>query len=277
MTNNVFSIDVEDWYQGLGIPLLRWDGYEKRIRIGMERLLELMNRYNIRSTCFILGKTAEDHPELIKEIHFHGHEVSTHGYSHELVYRMNPNSFRSDLRRSIDILSSLTGVSIKGYRAPFFSITKDSLWALDILFEEGIRYDSSIHPVINWRYGIPSASRTGKIITTSKGYELFEIPVSTFPLRFFNLPVGGGAYMRIYRYEFLRYYLKKLLNTDGYINFYIHPWELDPKHPKIKLPLRISGTHYHNLESTYKKLERLFREFTFTSYSSALHQEIFYL
>ena len=275
MSKNVFSIDVEDWYQGIGIPISDWDRYEKRVDRSMDTLLELMSLHEVRSTCFILGKTADEHPALVKRIQANGHEIATHGYSHELVYRMNPVSFRADLRKSIDILQNLTGNQVIGYRAPYFSITSESLWALDILAEEGIRYDSSIHPVMNWRYGIPSAERTAKSISTPSGYGLLEIPVSTYPYPFFNLPVGGGAYFRIYRYGFIDFHLKRLLEKDGYINFYIQPWELDPLHPRLKLPLRISVTHYHNLDTTYYKLDTLFKDYTFTDYSTAFRTDIF--
>ena len=146
------------------------------------------------------------------------------------------------------------------------------MWALDILLEHGILYDSSIHPVINWRYGIPDASRRYGYINTLKGNKIFELPVSTFPYRLFNLPVSGGAYFRIYNYEFTKYHLEKMLQKDLYLNFYIHPWELDYSHPKIDLPLKISVTHYINLKSTYNKLDKLFKDFRFTSISEILKE-----
>lgn len=274
MSKSVFSVDVEDWYQGIEIPMNKWEQYEKRVDQSMGRLLDLMDEYGVKATCFILGKTAEDHPEIVKKIHNRGHEIATHGYSHEKIYNLKPETFRNELRRSLNILEDLTGEQILGHRAPYFTITNQSLWALDILAEEGIRYDSSIHPVINWRYGILDAERTPSYIESQKGNYLLEVPVSTYPMGKINMPVGGGAYLRIYPYCFLRRYLKKLEKQGENIGFYLHPWEIDPDHPKINLPFKVSVTHYYNLASTEKKLKRLFSDFTFRPYKEVYAEKI---
>ena len=144
---NALTIDFEDWYQGLEIPMAGWPGYEDRIERSGRRLLEILAEAGVRATFFVLGPVAEKHPELVREIAAAGHEVGTHGYSHTLVYRLSRDDFREELRRSIHLLEDLTGTPVLGHRAPFFSITKESLWALDVLAECGIRYDSSIFPV----------------------------------------------------------------------------------------------------------------------------------
>lgn len=271
---HVFTIDVEDWYQGIEIPMDQWNGFEQRVEASMGRLLNLMAAHDVTATCFVLGKVAEEHPGLIRRIHEAGHEIATHGYSHARIYDLTPNRFRRELRRSIGLLQDLTGERVLGHRAPYFTITEESLWALDILAEEGIRYDSSIHPVLNWRYGIPDADRTPATITTPRGYQLLEVPVSTFPLPKINLPVGGGAYLRIYPYWFQRALLKRLEQRDEHIGLYMHPWEVDPRHPRIDLPFRVSATHYFNLDSAIPKLERLFQDFTFHPYRDVFLGEI---
>lgn len=270
----VFSIDVEDWYQGIEIPMSEWDSFEKRVPGSMRRLLQLMDAHDVKATCFVLGKVAEDHPNVVRRIDEQGHEVATHGYSHEKVYNLTPDRFRSELRRSIDVLQDLTGKPVLGHRAPYFSITDESLWALDILYEEGIRYDSSIHPVMNDRYGIPDADRQPSHIETPSGYSLLEVPVATFPLPRVNVPCGGGAYLRIYPYWLQSQFISALKRREEHVGIYIHPWEVDPTHPRLDLRHRVSLTHYWNLKSTYGKLERLFQDFSFEPYASSFQSEI---
>ena len=267
---NAFSIDVEDWYQGIELPMSEWGQFASRVESSMARLLDLMARHDVTATCFVLGKVAEEHPDLVRRIHAAGHEVATHGYSHEKVYNLTPERFRHELRYSIDLLQDLTGEPVLGHRAPYFSITEDALWALDILWEEGIRYDSSIHPVLNWRYGIPDANRQPSVVETPHGHELLEVPVSTYPLPDWlpdvNVPCGGGAYLRIYPYRLQRWFLRQLKATGDHVGFYIHPWEVDPEHPRLDLPRRVALTHYWNLTSTHRKLNRLFQDFLFRPY-----------
>jgi polysaccharide deacetylase family protein (PEP-CTERM system associated) len=274
----VFSVDVEDWYQGLEIPASNWDGFESRIESSMRALLDLMQQHDVRSTCFILGRVAEEHPDLVRRIHAAGHEIGTHGYSHAKVYNLSPDRFRTELRRSIDVLEDLTGERVLGHRAPFFSITQESLWALDILYEEGIRYDSSIHPVLNDRYGIPDAERQPSVVESPSGYALLEVPVATIPLPRFlpdaNVPCGGGAYLRIYPYFLQRWLLHRLRCRNEHVGIYIHPWELDPDHPRIDLPHRVALTHYWNLPTTRPKLTKLFRDFDFEPYRDAFRSQL---
>ena len=237
-----------------------------------------MARYDVTATCFVLGKVAEDHPNVVRQIHSAGHEVATHGYSHEKVYNLSPDRFRDELRLSIDLIEDITGERVLGHRAPYFTITKDSLWALDILREEGIAYDSSIHPVFNYRYGIANADRQPSFIDSAEGKKMLEVPVATYPLPSplpdVNVPCGGGAYLRIYPYRLLSFFLNQLRQNGDHVGVYIHPWEVDPGHPRIDLPFRVSVTHYWNLESTYSKLERLFQAFRFRSYRDVYRSEI---
>lgn len=270
LKNNIFTIDVEDWYQGLGIPINKWNKYEHRIEIGMDILLNLMHQYNVKSTCFILGKTAEDHPYLVEKIKSFGHEIATHGYAHELVYKLSQKEFIRDFKKSIKILSSQSQDKIIGYRAPFFSIKKHCFWIFDILNDFGIIYDSSIHPIINWRYGIPSAKTYPHLISTSNNSKILEIPVSTIQTRFFNIPCGGGAYFRIYPQFLINHLMNYVVKNNLNLSLYIHPWELDVEHPKIKLPYRISATHYHNLKTTHDKLKQVFSTYSFYSIKESI-------
>jgi len=275
---HVFSIDVEDWYQGIGIPMAEWNGFEARVERSMDRLLDLMARHDVTATCFVLGKVAEDHPELVRRIHDAGHELATHGYSHAKIYNLSPERFRRELRHSIDLIEDLTDTRVLGHRAPYFTVTKDSLWALDVLRVEGIVYDSSIHPVFNYRYGIPNADRQPSLVDADGRGQMLEVPVATYPLPDplpdVNLPCGGGAYLRIYPYRLQRWLLRRIEERGEHIGVYVHPWEVDPEHPRIDLPLRVGSTHYWNLTSTFPKLERLFRDFDFCPYRDVFEAEL---
>ena len=276
-TANVFSIDVEDWYQGLEIDMDDWAPFPPRLERGLDVLLELLEEAGVRATFFVLGWQAERTPDMVKRLSAGGHEIGSHGWSHRFVYRQKPEDFRRELRRSIDLLESLAGRRVIGYRAPFFSITRDALWALDVLVEEGIRYDSSIFPTFNYRYGIPGAERHPGWIRTPSGANLYEIPLSTvrFPgvrsSRGINVPLGGGGYFRLFPYPMTRALAHRLRTREerGLI-FYVHPWEYDPAHPRVRLPrLLPQWTHYHNLESTREKTRRLLADFSFTTFERA--------
>lgn len=267
--SNAFSIDFEDWYQGLEIPMPQWGAFERRISAVTERLLAILDGAGVRSTFFVLGRLAEEHPDVVRRLADEGHEIATHGYSHTLIYRQDPATFREEMRRAIGIVEDLTGRKVKGHRAPFFSITRESLWALDVLADEGIEYDSSIFPVRNYRYGIVSAELWPHNLEVD-GHELIEAPLSVWRLGRLNVPVGGGAYFRIFPYEVTRRALRAIEAEGRPIVFYLHPWELDPDHPRIDLPRRIAATHYFNLRSTEAKLKRLLRDFEFAPLGEVL-------
>jgi polysaccharide deacetylase family protein (PEP-CTERM system associated) len=259
---NALTIDFEDWYQGLEIPLARWDGLEDRIPGSGRKLLRVLEEAGTRGTFFILGSVAKRHPELVREIAGAGHEVATHGWSHTMVYHMTPQTFRSELVDSIRLLEDLSGRPVIGHRAPFFSITRKSLWALDILGESGIRYDSSVYPVLNYRYGIEDAPRWPYPATRAPR-ALIELPISTWRILGRNVPVGGGAYFRIYPYPVTSTAFRSINRAGHPVVFYLHPWELDPDHPRLGVPRRIALTHYHNLRATEGRLRRLLRDFRF--------------
>jgi polysaccharide deacetylase family protein (PEP-CTERM system associated) len=257
---NALTIDFEDWYQGLEIPYSEWDRFEDRIEAAGERLLGILDDADTKATFFMLGYVAEKHPAIVKRIVAAGHEIGTHGFSHTLIYTQAPELFREELTRAIGFLEDLTGKKVLGHRAPFFSITKDSLWALDILGELGIKYDSSIFPVLNYRYGIADAPRFPYKIKREK-FEFVEFPISTLKLPGFTMPISGGAYFRIYPYQVTKQAIKSVNRSGQPVTFYLHPWELDPGHPRIDVPRRIALTHYFNLRATERRLRKLLRDF----------------
>jgi len=257
---NALTIDFEDWYQGLEIPYAEWGRFEDRIEAAGDKLLGILNDAGVKATFFMLGYVAEKHPELVKRIEAERHEIGTHGFSHTLIYTQRPELFKEELTRAVSFLENLTGNKVLGHRAPFFSITKDSLWALDILGELGIRYDSSIFPVLNYRYGIADAPRFPYTIKREK-HEFVEFPISTLKLPGFTMPISGGAYFRIYPYQVTKQAIRALNRSGKPATFYLHPWELDPEHPRIDVPRRIALTHYFNLGATERRLRKLLRDF----------------
>jgi polysaccharide deacetylase family protein (PEP-CTERM system associated) len=269
LITNALTIDFEDWYQGLEIPHTEWAGYEDRVVPAGRRLLSILEEAGTRATFFILGYVAEQHPEIVREIEAAGHEIGTHGYSHTLIYRQAPDLFRGEMDRAIKSLEDITGKHVLGHRAPFFSITRDSMWALEVLGELGIRYDSSIFPVLNYRYGIADAPRWPYQVAAGQ-QQLMEFPISTLQVLGRNLPIAGGAYFRIFPYAFTRRAFRSVNDKGHPVVFYLHPWELDPEHPRIRLPRRISLTHYFNLRRTEDRLRRLLRDFSFAPMKEVL-------
>jgi polysaccharide deacetylase family protein (PEP-CTERM system associated) len=260
--DNALTIDFEDWYHGIELPREDWRLHEDRLASVTPRLLALLAEVEARATFFVLGDVAERQPELVEEIHSAGHEIATHGWSHEFVYRLDADTFARELRRSVDTLGEIIGAPIRGHRAPYFSITKDSLWALDILSEHGIAYDSSIFPVRNYRYGIEDAPRWPYKVSTRQG-ELTEFPMTTVELLGRRVPISGGAYFRIYPYAVTRRAFRSLNAKGRFVVFYLHPWELDPGHPRIDVPRRVAATHHANLRRTEPRFRRLLRDFDF--------------
>ena len=267
---NALTIDFEDWYQGLEIPHTQWAGFETRIESEGQKLLEIFAQAGVRATFFVLGHVAENCPQIVKAIVAAGHEIGTHGLTHEFIYRMQRQEFREKMHRSVQTLAEITGSCVIGHRAAFFSITRQSLWALEILGELGIRYDSSIFPVLNYRYGIEDAPRWPYQIDAPGG-SLTEFPISTVRLLRRNIPVAGGAYFRIYPYALTKSAFRSINRQGHPFTFYLHPWEIDPAHPRIALPKRVALTHYFNLRATERRLRRLLNDFAFAPMKEVLN------
>jgi polysaccharide deacetylase family protein (PEP-CTERM system associated) len=262
---NALTIDVEDYFHvsvfdGL-VPRSEWGNLESRVRANTERMVELLDR--TKGTFFVLGWVAERFPALVRMIAAAGHEVASHGFEHRLVYDQTPQAFREDVRRAKAILESASGTAVIGYRAPSYSIVPQSLWALDILIEEGYRYDSSIFPVRHDRYGIPLSPRHPYTINRPSG-TLLEAPASTTALGPFNLPVAGGGYFRILPYGWTRWGINRVNRTERRpAIFYLHPWEIDPGQPRLKVGALGRFRHYRNLDKTEQRFRQLLSDFRF--------------
>jgi polysaccharide deacetylase family protein (PEP-CTERM system associated) len=230
-----------------------------------------MARHGVQGTFFVLGWVAERFPSLVREIAAAGHEIGSHSYWHRLVYQMAPAEFRDDLRRSIGVIEEAAGIKVTRYRAPSFSITRRSLWALEILVEEGIEVDSSVFPVHHDRYGIPGARPTIHRLKTPSG-PLVEFPPTVVRLGRLTLPVGGGGYFRLYPYSATSCLLNRINRADQRpFMFYCHPWEIDPGQPRMRAGSLLSHfRHYVNLATTERKLNRLLNDFSFSAVEAAL-------
>ncbi|SPP99522.1 Polysaccharide deactylase family protein, PEP-CTERM locus subfamily [Candidatus Sulfobium mesophilum] len=261
---NALSFDIEDWFQvenlkGAIAPD-QWDACDLRVVQNSRKILSLLEKNGTKATFFVLGWIAEKCPGLVKEIAEQGHEIASHGYGHELVYKQTPKMFHNDISRSKAILESITGRQVLGYRAPSFSITPETPWALDILKDLDFVYDSSIFPTsFHDRYGFNGSSRFPFRFENG----LIEMPLSTVKVRKANVPIAGGGYFRLYPYSLFRYCCKRL-NRDGKsVVFYLHPWELDPEQPRVNIRYQYRFRHYVNLGKTEKRLARLLADFRF--------------
>jgi polysaccharide deacetylase family protein (PEP-CTERM system associated) len=272
---NAMSVDVEDYFQVSAfdrvVSRAGWDGFESRVVSNTQRVLDLFDRAGVRSTFFVLGWVAERFPALVREIAAAGHEVASHGYHHQLIYTLTPAQFREDVRASKSVLEQAAGASVLGYRAPSYSIIESSLWALDVLVEEGYAYDASIFPIHHDRYGIPNAQRHAHLLRMKSG-TLIEMPASTARLGGVNLPIAGGGYFRLLPYAWTRWGIDRVNRLERKpIVFYVHPWELDPGQPRFAVGRASRLRHYTGLDRTPDRLRRLLSEFRFTSVAAVLN------
>ena len=307
---NILTIDLEDYFmvsafEGV-VKRENWAKYESRIERNTHRLLEILAEAKpcsselhssnpvpctphpapgVKATFFCLGWVAEHHPHLIKEIHQRGHEIACHGYDHQLIYKMTPHQFREDIRKGKKILENIVGEGVWGYRAPSYSITERSLWAFEILVEEGFRYDSSVFPIWHDRYGIANAPRFPFVIPVNGNSDfeskialnfelqtpklgmcasaavtrnsnqqfairnsqwILEFPISTVRLFGQNIPLSGGGYFRLLPYRMVKGGLRKICETERMpFVFYVHPWEIDPDQPRFRNCNRLSRFRHY--------------------------------
>jgi len=274
---NALTIDVEDYFQVAALAeAVRyddWDSMEYRVEANTDRILALFEEADVKATFFTLGWVAERSPKLVKRIADAGHEVASHGYSHQLIYNQTPDVFRDETRRSKEILEEILGRAVTGYRAASYSITNQSRWALDILAEEGFTWDSSIFPVRHDRYGMPGTPRWPHRLTTDKGYELAEFPLSTLKLPGYTLPIAGGGYFRLFPYWFSDWGLGSINRQGQPFVFYLHPWEVDPAQPKLDVKWFSRFRHYNNLDVCEQRLAQLLERFRFTTMSHVLQNQ----
>jgi polysaccharide deacetylase family protein (PEP-CTERM system associated) len=261
------TVDVEDYFQVSAfedrVSRDEWPRFESRVTRNTERLLELFDEAGVRATFFVLGWVGEQHPSLVRRIAQAGHEIASHGFEHRLVYAGDHEAFRRDLRRARDTLQAIAGVPVLGYRAPSYSVTRQSLWALDVLIDEGYAYDASIYPIRHDRYGIPDWTRHAHRIERAGG-TIWELPGTTVRRLGMNLPVGGGGYFRILPYAWTRQGIQWVNHVEQQpAVFYIHPWEVDPEQPRLEASAASRFRHYRNLHKTEGRLRRLLQDFQF--------------
>ena len=266
---HLLSFDVEEYFQveaaSSGVPRGEWDSYPRRLSHVVDCILALLAERGITATFFVLGWVARHERDVVRRIAEAGHEIASHGMSHDMIARLTPDTFRQDLVASRKLLEDISGERILGYRAPTFSITRDTAWALDVLTECGFRYDSSIFPIRHDRYGVPDAPRFAHHALGPGGKSILEIPPLTMRLFKSNLPVGGGGYLRLFPVRLVSRALRSLTRLGKSGMLYLHPWELDPDQPVLPMSRISRWRHRVGLARTESKLRWLLERFHFTS------------
>jgi polysaccharide deacetylase family protein (PEP-CTERM system associated) len=266
---SIFSIDVEDWFNlsgtGLEPPPAQWDRLESRVERNFRGLLELLAEGGGTATCFFIGYFAKRFPHLVREAIAAGHEIGSHSYFHRLVYEMSPVEFQEDALASRKLLEDISGRSVRGFRAPAFSVTERTPWFFDKLAEAGYRYDSSVFPARHQTGGLATGRLEPYRVDGAAG------PIDEYPItvvQTFGQPICffGGGYLRLFPYRLIRAKGRRALNEGRPIVFYIHPREIDPDHPRLPLGRRRRFACYVNLRSTRGKIERILRDFQVTSF-----------
>lgn len=270
---NVLTVDVEEYYHGMEfMHALGADGVGRlpsRVVAETERLLDVLDEHGARGTFFTLGTVARRYPRLVRAIVERGHEIASHGWNHDLIGGLGPERFRLDVRSAKRALEQASGHAVSGYRAPNYSIGRETPWAFSILFEEGYAYDSSIYPIAHDRYGFPSAPRFPHVVETTEGGSLWEVPVGTARLGGTNLPIGGG-FFRLVPEPLLSEAVASVNRIDGQpAVLYVHPWEFDPEQPRPAMPWMHRFRHYVGIAGAERKLRALLRRFAFTSIEDA--------
>lgn len=268
--SNMMTIDVEEWFHVTNFePYItrgEWVQCESRIEYGLTRMLDLFKTYNAKATFFCLGWVAERVPALIKRIAREGHELASHGQNHKTVTYQTPEEFRRQLVDSKQIIERISGERVDGFRAPSYSIGQRTDWAVQILLESGYRYDSSAFPFGFRREPGWCDTRFPRMFYAHGLGELAEYPLSTYPLLGQNLPIAGGGYFRLFPYWLIKKCISKLNEQGHPAIMYLHPWELDPKQPRVtQANWLVKFRHYHGLEKAFHKLERLLQDFDFYS------------
>ena len=276
---NGLSVDVEDYFHveafAQHVRYEEWDSFSPRIERNVTRILELFARHEATATFFVLGWVAKKFPRLVRDIASAGHEIGSHGYRHRRLHILTPDEFRRDIHEATTALSDQAQRPIQCYRAPSFSIVRSTMWAFDILGEEGISIDSSVFPVRHDLYGCPDAERFPSWYTSQNGHRIFEFPPSTIRCWGSNIGVGGGGYMRLAPYGVTQWAIRRINEVERQpAMVYFHPWEIDPGQPRIRAGARSILRHYTNLSTMEKKIVRLLQDFRFGPLSdvSRLHK-----
>jgi len=275
---NALTFDVEEYFQVEAFRGLvhdsDWSRFESRVVPSTERVLDILDARGVSATFFVVGWVAARHPSLIRAIQRRGHELGCHSDVHRPIYSMDPEGFRKDLIRAKQVIEDVAGVPLLGYRAPTFSIVKSTLWALDILAEEGFAYDASVFPIHHDRYGMPGSDRFPHRLRLPKGGAIVEFPMTTFGMAGTNLPFSGGGYFRLLPYPIIRGCVRRVNEHDrAPAIVYLHPWELDPDQPRLPVRGLTRFRHYVHLRSTAQKLVRLLGDFAFAPAREILREQ----
>jgi len=272
---NAISVDVEDYFQpeafARDVRREDWPSFPSRVVDNTHRILDVFARHDVRGTFFVLGWVAERFPELVREIRAAGHEIGCHSYWHRPIYTLSPGEFEDDTRKAKAAIEAAAGGQVTCYRAPTFSITKRSLWALDVLASCGFKSDSSIFPIHHDNYGIVGSPVRPYAIQCENSV-ITEFPMSTFRALNYDFPVGGGGYLRMLPFWFNEYGMRRIIEQGDPAMVYLHPWEVDPDQPRIQTRLRSRLRHYTNLRGMMRNLEALLRRFRFGTMGEALAQ-----
>ncbi len=273
---HILSIDLEDYYQveafAASVSREDWDRFPSRVESNCRRLLDTFDWHGVKATFFVLGWIAQRFPALVREVHERGHELACHSYWHRKVSSLTPTEFREDTRAAREAIQQAASVRVTGYRAPTWSITSESLWALDVLAEEGFTYDSSIFPIQHDLYGIPGASRYPYFHTAPQGARLLEFPPATVRMAGRNVPAAGGGWFRIFPLFYTKWAFSRFEKENRPAVFYLHPWEIDPQQPRISASLKSQLRHYTNLQRTQSRLDNLLRSFQFQTFKEYLQE-----
>ncbi len=281
--NNILTFDVEEYFHAEAFAgVVRsedWPTFGSRVVDATERLLDILDYADVRATFFVLGWVAERQPGLVQEIHARGHELACHGYGHQMISRLTPQEFAEDVKRAKKVIEDIAGTRVIGYRAPTFSVTRQTLWSLEVLMEAGFRYDSSIFPIVHDRYGIPDAPRFAhriplfvkRIPIIGSGTAIAELPLSTLSVFGQRLPVAGGGYFRLLPYGLTRLAIRRLNKVERQpAVVYLHPWELDRHQPRMPVGRLTRLRHSINTDETENKLCRLLADFHFAPAAQVL-------
>lgn len=268
----IFTIDVEDWFHILNLEstpdVSEWDSLESRVNTNFIKLLDIFNEHNVKASCFFLGWIAEKFPNLVKIAYEQGHEICSHGFSHKLVYKSAPEEFLEDIQKAKETIDKIIPVSVKGFRAPGFSVTRETPWFFERLSLAGYEYDSSIFPTSRQHGGLTTSQFSPFIQENG----IWEFPISVkkifgYPMYFF-----GGGYLRFFPYWLIKYFARKILAQGRPVIFYIHPREIDPEHPRLAMNVKRKFKSYCRLKSVPKKLNKLLNEFSFITFQEYIEK-----
>lgn len=279
--SNYLTIDVEDYFHVSAFeeisPPSTWSDRQSRVERNTEKVLALLDEAGVKATFFVLGWVADHYRTLVPKISAAGHEIASHGYLHQRVATQDRQTYRDDIRRSKQLLEDQAGVEVRGYRAPSYSITRQTDWAFDELLDAGFHYDSSIFPMQHDFYGIPDWPRfSGYAVKQGNAWQasgqrsngqvaIRELPITTLRLGKRNLPIAGGGYFRLLPYSVTRWGLKRINQQEQHpFVFYLHPWEFDPAQPRMQgCSAKSRFRHYLNLGKTENRFKRLLKDFSF--------------